>query len=333
MTRRKLSRRILAAAICCVAVLATSSTVASAEGNIGGKPANPDPANPRSSSIFIYTVNPGDTLPDAALISNTGADPQTVEIYAVDAMTTNTGSLSCRQESEEKVGVGSWVQVARPAVVLDAYANETATFTLQVPLSAEPGEHNGCLVFQKKEPETIAESNVRLRTRQAVRIAVTVPGDLQKEIALSSFGVSEDRGARHFELNVRNAGNVSADVEAKVRLRTLLGNVIYEDGGGYPVLPAEDLQLRFRYDAPPVWGGWYVAQATLRYDNSPSAVGSAEVEDWQEIESSDVVIFIMPHPLVLFGGALLIIGLMAWIILAIRRSRQPHRRRHLRVKR
>lgn len=54
-----------------VILLTIISPVQAAEtGGIGGKPANPRSDNPRTESIFVYELKPGETTKDAVEIYN-----------------------------------------------------------------------------------------------------------------------------------------------------------------------------------------------------------------------------------------------------------------------
>lgn len=252
---------------------------------LGGRPARPDSNNPRSQSIFVHTISPGETSSDAAIVSNTTDQSQIVDVYAVDAIATNTGSLSCEQRVEEKDSVGAWVKLSLDEVNLGPNSSQEIEFTITVPESVEPGEHNGCLVFQQREEDGEVLGNVKIRTRQAVRIAVTVPGNLTKELSIDSFNVETTDSAQTFILKTKNQGNVSVDIETKVMLEDLLGSIVFENNGSYPVLPNRDLELRFENDQLPIWGGWYKARATVEYDPRPEVFGTGDESELVILDS------------------------------------------------
>jgi len=69
---------------------------------IGSRPANPNPDNPRTQSIFIYDLNRGATKSDQLIISNGLNEKADIEVYAVDGTVTATGDMTCKQRSEDK---------------------------------------------------------------------------------------------------------------------------------------------------------------------------------------------------------------------------------------
>jgi hypothetical protein len=284
--------------MCLTALWQVSSTVAL--GGIGGRPAHPDPANPRSSSIFIYTLNSGEEKQDQVLLSNSSNREQTIALYAVDATTTNTGSLACRQQVEARRDVGVWVVPATQEVTLASGGEKKISLAIKVPANATPGEHNGCLVFQQKNDAGESHGNIRIHTRQAVRIAITVPGRIHKQLAIERFTVATQQ-AQLFDITVRNNGNVSADTNVRVVLRDMFGQTLYQNGGTYPIFGGNRLALHFRNATAPFWGGIYTAQATIQYDKRPGVFSLSDKNQLLTLTSQRTYLFTMPAPPVLIA--------------------------------
>lgn len=207
-------------------------------------------------------------------------------------------------------------------MTLAAGASQKIPFTVTVPSNADVGEHNGCLVFQSANDEGEVQGNVRIRTRQAIRMAVTVPGSLNKDVALKSFAMTKMNSLQQFLVTVSNRGNVSSDVDVSVFLKTLWGADVYKNMGGYPVLANANLDLNFVNEHTPFWGGWYVASAEISYD---SRAGSYNVQDNSfkvTKKSASIVVLAVPHPaaFALYWGVLL--AIVASVIVVFRRRRQ-----------
>ena len=54
--------------------------VAVSANGIGGRPANPDPNNPRTSSIFIYNLSGGASKSDQLYVQNGSDKEETIEV-------------------------------------------------------------------------------------------------------------------------------------------------------------------------------------------------------------------------------------------------------------
>jgi hypothetical protein len=280
-------------------IIALSTMSVNALGGVGGKPANPDPANPRSSSIFIYTLKPGAQKQDQVLLTNSSAKSQTIQLYAVDATTTNTGSLACKQQVETSTDVGGWVTVDEPEVTLNPNQEKTVGFSIQVPDSASPGEHGGCLVFQQKSDEGEVQGNIRIRTRQAVRIAITVPGEIHKVLSIEQFQVTTPNRQPLYAVTIKNTGNVSADTNVQLTAKNIFGHTVYKNGGAYPVFGGNKLALQFQDKQQPFWGGFFTAQAIVQYDKRPGVFSLKDSAQLVTLTSNTVRYFVAPSPIAL----------------------------------
>lgn len=300
-------------------------TAAYAQNGLGGRPAKPDPNIPRSSSIFIHTLEAGETANDTVLVSNNSSEEQAIELYATDGMATGTGAFSCRQQAEEKQGVGGWIRLSETSVTLEAGEQKEVPFTIRIPGQVDVGEQNGCIVFQAKEQEADESGSMQLRFRSAVRVAIVVPGDIHKELTIDSFHAVREGGKYNYKTVVSNAGNVSTDANIKVTLQNLFGNEVYENGGEYPVLANERLDLQFQQEDAPFWGGFYTATVTAMYDTNPQIFGVEQSESLATIEGPRKTVFIMPSSLALivYLVVLLIIAMGTyWLIKIHRRCKE-----------
>lgn len=293
-------------------IVSISSVSAIASGGIGGRPANPDPENPRTQSIFIMTVDRGAEASDEVLVSNTTDQTQTIEMYAVDGMTTNTGAYTCRQEADARVRVGAWTRLAKNEIVLEAGKSEKVGFQVAVPPSGDVGEQNGCIVFQTPQDTSAQEGNVRIQMRQAIRLVVTVPGELHKKVEIESFNYATSGDRPTYTLKVKNVGNVSSDIDARVKVTSVFGNEVYQNGGGYPVMPDQSLELSFEDDKAPIMGGWYWMEAAVKYDKRAGVFGTDSVDNLATLQSEKKLVFIKPTSTGwLIYGAILLLALLA----------------------
>lgn len=303
-------------------------TAHGAQGDVGGRPANPQKDNPRSSEIFIYTLSHGGSIVDAAQIVNNTDVEKVVKVYATDAIVDSIGAMSCRQLVEERVGVGSWIQLEHDEVTVAPRSNVVVNFTLAVPEKADVGEHNGCIVYQVKDQKAETSGNVRIETRSATRVAVTIPGNLHKNVDILNLNVASKLDRQVYSLTLKNTGNVSADTQVDVKLRGLLGGEFYHNYGQYPVLPKNELSVSYQNEKLPKWGGWYWLEGKIVYDKRPNTFGLKERAHVIEKTAGRQLIFIMPHPMVLlglFGIIMILMSLLFFIILRRREKRDALR--------
>jgi hypothetical protein len=250
------------------------------------------------------------------IINNTDAS-QKVLVYPVDATVTNTGMLTCEQRAERRDGPGAWIKFDGNEVTVAPGANALADFTIRVPDDADVGEHNACVALEMADAEADQTGNLRVRTRSAIRVAITVPGDLHRSVSITSFDVSQQGMSQSYTLKAKNEGNVSADVRVNVALENLFGQRIYTNGGEYPVLADKELELTYKNDDLPAWGGWYYVEGLVSYDKRAGKYGTADKAQLVDVYAPRKLVFIAPKTGVLMVGIIVLIimgvgGYLLW---------------------
>lgn len=237
-------------------------------GGIGGRPAYPRIDNPRTESIFIHTLTPGTTQEEGVLLVNNSADKKTLLVYGVDSIVSSGGAFACRQLSEAKEGVGSWLDLEKTEVELNSGASELVAFNIKVPNDASVGEHNGCIVIQEKKEGSAEQAGVNLSFRTGLRVAVSIPGDIVRELAIISFGLERDQqGNIILTPELENRGNVSIDADVKIITKNIFGFEQVEHGGEFPILRDQSSTWNFELKKP-FWGGFYRSRLQVEYQSA-----------------------------------------------------------------
>jgi len=287
-------------------------------GSVGGKPARPRDDNPRSQSIFVHEMEPGDSIEEAILIVNNSDQVKTINVYPVDSQIASGGTFTCAQKLDLAVGVGTWIKLAEEKITLEPDSTKEVPFTISVPKNASPGEQNGCIAIQAEEPpQSTQQEGVTLSFRSAIRVAITVPGEITKNLVFSGpIATRQENSTIRMSAGLRNNGNVSLDADIRVELRSFFGNTIRRVGGQYPVLSGNELVLNFETN-PPFWGGWYRVDGRATYSSDTTkSLGEGGVEE--TINSPSSTIFVRPQPIALFIEAVILIafaGLIAWLLI------------------
>jgi LysM repeat protein len=289
-----------------------STTVFAAEnGGIGGKPANPRADNPRTESIFVYELAPSESVKDAVQIFNNTEERKTIAVYATDAIVSSGGAFACAQAADEIKDVGNWIKISKETVTLAPGKNEVVPFTVTLPNDTEPGEHNGCIAIQEADAESASVGNgIALSFRSAIRVAITVPGEIKKELSIQRVSLLNKIDKLIGTIALKNNGNVSLDAKVDTDLVSAFGNVQQSISGTYSALPQTVTELNFEYSQP-YWGGFYKLNAKASYNaDTNESLGEGQATA-SELKSSSYI-FIWPKT-----SALLIeLAVLAAIILA-----------------
>jgi len=299
-------------------VIVSQPVAAIGEGGVGGRPAHPREDNPRSKSIFVHELDPGQEVTDAIQVVNNTESTKRVLVYAVDSQMSSGGAFACAQAADKPIAVGTWIKLTEKEITLEAGKNKIVDFSITVPDETSPGEHNGCIVIQDTERQRAAGgSGIMLSMRSAIRLAVTVPGDIQKGLVFTGLGIEpRDDQKVLMSTNLKNNGNVSLDAQLSVTLRHWFGPSAATVGGTFPVMSGSEARFNFE-GGRPFWGGWYRLTATAEYNDKPE-VSVGEGNPNASVSRSQWV-FVAPQPLAAAVEGGIIVLCIAGAIYFVRR--------------
>lgn len=264
--------------------LSSGTAYAIEYGGIGGRPAYPRKEEPKSDNVFIHTVKEGQTINEGIKVINNTQTIKTLMIYPADYIPSTDGGFACRQLAEKQTEVGTWINLEKTEVTLKPLTNEVIDFTINVPTGLDAGEHNGCVLVQEKKPE-VKKAGMNLSIRTGLRVLLTVPGELLRQLELVSFKVVPNSLGHYFLIpELKNTGNVSIDANVKVITTNLFGMRYFQHGGIYSILKKDTARWNFELKHP-FWGGIYKAKVTVDYNN-----GSKQIF----LEKPAITFFVLP---------------------------------------
>lgn len=291
-------------------------------GGLGGVPANPDPNNDRTKSIFIYRLSPSQSKQDGVRVVNNSNETKTIELYSTDSELASGGSFACKQKDNDKKNVGSWIRLNKNKVILAPTASEVVTFSVNVPGETSVGEHNGCLVIQEYNKSPVnSGTGVQLSFRSAIRVAVTVPGEIKKDAEFNNILIKKEAQKYILTAQLYNKGNVSLDTDVQVSVKNGLNRKVYQNGGVYPLLAQKQpVELNFEFPRP-FWGGWYRIVGTADYNGDPNAALGSEGTKNIRKKAPSKTLFVPPKPVAAVIESLLLLLLLILLFLIYRRLR------------
>lgn len=279
--------------------------------NFGIRPAYPRAENPRTDSIFVQTINPGELKSEGVKVINSTAESKNLLLYARDSVRSSGGGFACKQLSEEPTGVGEWVTFdisnleedivnikpgeAKNTIQINIPAGSEVIipFNINAPKDASVGEHNGCVLIQEIKQNT-SDAGVSLSLRSGIRVAVNIPGQILRKIEFLNFKVEKKNKSIYLMPSVKNTGNVSVDTTAEVKVKYFFGLPHKTFGGEFPVLRDEVYDFNFELKRP-FWGGLYFAKAVFSYDSNENAsIGVSSGEKLTKVKSDTIWFFSAP---------------------------------------
>ncbi len=316
--------KVLAA--CAVLLVSAQTLVSAGSADVGITPAYPDEGNSRSKIIFIMTLEPGETGTNGVRLINSGTEKRTLQVYPVDGSSSVDGSFSCRQESEDRKEVGMWVNLSEDTVSIEPGAQKVVDFDVTVPDGTSPGEHNGCIAVQDLQnvPAQSGEG-ILLGFRSAIRLAVTVPGDIIKKLELKEIKISQNEGKYEVMPLVKNTGNVSLDVKSYIQLESIFKQKTpIKSDSTCPVVPGATQSCGYSFERP-YWGGIYRAHVSMSYNSDPNDGIGQNTSKQTKIRKDSSLFFMMPDPLAALAE-LAVLATVAWLAITPFRRRVRRKR-------
>jgi hypothetical protein len=288
----------------------------------GVNPSSQD--GPDGRAAFDYALDPGDTLIDFVGVSNFGTEPITVQLYASDAYTTETGAFDLLPSSEAPVDVGSWIGFNEQTLTVAPETRLDVPFALTVPADATPGDHVGGIVAAVTEETTDAGGNAILMERRVgARVHLRVSGELDPNLTPELGHVAYDYewnpiepGSVSFDYAVENTGNVRLQGELVARIAgpwdLLAREVVIAE---LPqILPGDRFEGTAEVD-----GIWPLAYLNAELIVRPEAVSEADTASRLVSGREAAGLWAPPWPQAAVAAAL---ALLIWIVVKARKRKR-----------
>jgi hypothetical protein len=163
-----------------------------------------------TGSYFSLTLAPGETRELTVELANFGTVKVRARTYAADAYTIINGGFGARLDGEPTSGTTRWLDYPVDTLELAPRAGVQRMFKVSVPADTKPGEYITSLVIQSAESQPTGSTGVAIRQvlRQAVAVAVSVPGPHTPGLVIGAATYRTIAGTSMVAVVVKNTGNV-----------------------------------------------------------------------------------------------------------------------------
>jgi hypothetical protein len=161
--------------------------------------------------FFELTLEPGKSATVSVRIANVGEETYTLSTYAADIYTRVNGGSESRLMDEPTSGATLWLDY--PSETFDLAPGEELIrdIVVTVPEGTSPGEYTSSVVIQNRDPiEASTEGGMGMLQviRQAIAVAVTVPGPAEPALAIDEATYSLAPAYAAVMVSVENSGNI-----------------------------------------------------------------------------------------------------------------------------
>jgi hypothetical protein len=192
--------------------------------------------------IFDYSMRPGQTITDAATITNFTNSPLDFYIYPADAYNVPVGGgFALRDRSEPRRQVGAWITLPNSLNTIYTVPARTSAnlgFQITAPLNAAPGDHAGGIVALDVTPLTEIQGHTRVNLHRGVGVRVYVdilgprhPGlnvtNIQSRDSVPALAWANGNSNAYPTFQVQDSGNTIFNaVEAKLWATNVFGRTV-----------------------------------------------------------------------------------------------------------
>lgn len=274
------SRALLALVLVTTVALTARSAGAQAGIQFSIQPASANEADPSKGAYFTYTLAPGASASDAAVVMNSGDSPIVLKLYPADGVTAIGGGTAFGADGESRFGVFPWLSTTSRSVTAAPGERIRVPFTVSVPADAAPGDHvAGWVVEAPPRAGSSGGVQTAITERAGVAVVVRVPGQTTEELVVADICVNQETGSNYVQVSVGNAGNVLSKATGTLTVTRGSGNgqeVFNTPMDVGTVLPADGTFIRV--DAPVDLGpGSYIANVALTQADGRPVVGSGRL--------------------------------------------------------
>jgi hypothetical protein len=279
--------------------------------------------NPDKRSRFTYQVAPGKTITDHVKVSNVGASPLKVTLYAADAFNNEKGDFALQGPDQKPTGAGAWTRFAgknQLPLTLAGGQSRVVTFTVVVPADASPGDHAAGVIASAKS----SGGQLTVDRRIANRLYVRVSGTLQPILTIASMAATYRGGWNPLDgsllvtATLQNSGNVALEGVVTITPNTWfgigVGQLVRQDLD--EVLPGNAVPVSFEVKGVPAVG--YVITSLLLQSGIS---GDAPDPGPLPVITRDAFVLAVPWLLV----ALVAVGVGVFFLLRWRRKVEERR--------
>ncbi|MFA5009632.1 MAG: LysM peptidoglycan-binding domain-containing protein [Patescibacteria group bacterium] len=242
MRVKLLSVFLRASIIVGLAILFGLQQTPSVLGLVGGVSMTPvDGSDGKGRGVFNLIVEPGKPIKDAFYVQNASSETLKIAIFPSGYELNPQGVITEVQELPDMMPEpGKWIQVDKSEVVLTPNTKVKIGFTINVPATADVGDHMGTLFVQSLPKSTGTKgSGVSINIRNGVRVYMTVPGEIDRNLLVHKvrhkiypFWQIFNRKLA-FVLDLENKGNVTLTPKIDITMQGLFGQVGKQEGVQY----------------------------------------------------------------------------------------------------
>jgi hypothetical protein len=230
-------------------------------------------------AIFEQTVERGSATTHQVIVTNNGSEPLFIRAQPA-AFELHEDIAS---EYKQIYDTSAWITIPQPEFTLRASERRTVSFTVTVPVQAEPGGHYATIYFESLIPDAAPGHQVITAAPRVGTLAfLTVQGNIIERAEIAGFSVPRlhEGGNVPIELKLRNTGNLHLLPTGRVKVTDGRGRVVTTltiDPGF--TMPKTTRTYGLTWSGAQLFHRYFI-QAEVRYGSQGDTIASRPLELW-----------------------------------------------------
>lgn len=152
----------------------------------------------RPRANFMYASGSGALIQDSIHVKNNGSARGTIDIYPVDAITSQASGEAFSNRTDPLRDIGAWITLSSQRVTLNPGQSQDIPFSLRIPDHVRPGQHLGGFVAEapvqrQSSSKGAIQAIVQIHIRKVISILINIPGTTVKK--LNATGITYDKAS------------------------------------------------------------------------------------------------------------------------------------------
>lgn len=181
-----------------------------------------------SPPVTTLALDPGTSTKQTLKVTNLTDEQLTLQLGKRNFVAKGEeGEVELTDDANPMYSLAPYFTLSQPTVTVPPKGTSQVSYTLSVPLDAEPGGRYGSVTFNTIASKLPAgQSGAAIRQELAALIFLRINGDANEQLALASFAVDKDfyeYGPISFTARIKNLGNVHSKPTGQIVVKNMLG--------------------------------------------------------------------------------------------------------------
>jgi hypothetical protein len=230
-------------------------------------------ANVVHRGYFTYTSKPDNLIQDSIHVTNIGTVRGSVDLYAVDATTSQTSGVAFVDPEAPRQDVGAWITLSSQKVTLNPGQSQDVPFSLRVPGKVRPGQHGGGIIARDATSQTVSSNSrsihtdVQVHMQEILGVLVNISGTTVEKLNITGITYDRKSTSQNLLVGLANTGtqmvHPSGILQISDKKGILLQNVPLKLAA---ILPQTAINYPVSLENTVLNSGTYTARISLSYE-------------------------------------------------------------------